>query len=132
MIAHLSPRPLKRIRSGLFSQRRPIAKCPDLPRLDGKWALVTGANSGIGKQTARGLLQRGASLIMLCRNVEKAEQARFGFLKDGFDPAKIILIECDLADLDSVMAAGQAVKHQLRGQKINIFVEKFRFQKFRF
>ena len=57
MIARLSPRPLKRIQHGIFGQRRHIAKCPDLPRLDGKWAVITGANDGIGKQSARGLLQ---------------------------------------------------------------------------
>ena len=123
MIARLSPHPLKRIRSGLFSQRQHIPKCPDLPRLDGKWAVITGANDGIGKQTARGLLQRGASIFMLCRNVEKAEQARQEFIDEGFDSDKIILIECDLADLDSVMAAGQAVKHYLRGRKIDILLE---------
>ena len=123
MIARLSPRPLKRIRSGLFSQRQHISKCPDLPRLDGKWAVVTGANGGIGKQTAYGLLYRGAALIMLCRNVEKAERARQEFIGKGFDAAKIILIECDLADLDSVMAAGQAVKHHLQGRKIDVLVE---------
>ena len=123
MIARLSPRPLKRTQSRLFSRRQTISKCPDLPRLDGKWALVTGASGGIGKQTAYGLLHRGAALIMLCRNVEKAEQARQEFISKGFDAAKIILIECDLADLDSVMAAGQAVKHYLRGRKIDILIE---------
>ena len=123
MIARLSPRPLKRIRSGLFSRQQHISKCPDLPRLDGKWAVVTGANGGIGKQTAYGLLHQGAALIMLCRNVEKAEQARQEFISKGIDAAKIILIECDLADLDSVMAAGQAVKHYLQGRKIDILVE---------
>ena len=123
MIARLSPRPLKRIRSGLFSRQQHISKCPDLPRLDGKWAVVTGANGGIGKQTAYGLLHRGAALIMLCRNVEKAEQARQEFISKGIDAAKIILIDCDLADLDSVMAAGQAVKHYLQGRKIDILVE---------
>ena len=123
MIARLSPRPLKRIQHGIFGQRRHIAKCPDLPRLDGKWAVITGANDGIGKQSARGLLQRGASIFMMCRNVEKAEQARRHFIGEGFDSAKITLIECDLADLDSVMAAAQAVKHHLQGRKIDILVE---------
>ena len=123
MTARLSPRPLKRIRSELFSQRQNVSMCPQLPRLDGKWAVVTGANGGIGKQTARGLLQRGANLIMLCRNLEKAEQARQEFISNRFGASKIILIECDLGDLDSVMAAGQAIKHQLQGRKVDILIE---------
>lgn len=40
-----------------------------------KICLITGANSGVGKVTARELAKRGAHMIMLCRNEEKAERA---------------------------------------------------------
>lgn len=123
MIARLSTKPLKRLRSCMIGQNRRITACPDAPRLDGKLALVTGANDGIGKETARGLLQRGAELIMLCRNVEKAEQTRRDFIAEGIKGKAITLVECDLADLDSVMAAGQAVRHYLQGRKIDILIE---------
>lgn len=46
------------------------------PDLTGKIALVTGANSGIGFATAQGLAQRGATVVMLCRNRDKGEAAR--------------------------------------------------------
>ncbi|MDB2536584.1 SDR family NAD(P)-dependent oxidoreductase [Alphaproteobacteria bacterium] len=94
-----------------------------MPQLRGKIAVVTGANDGIGKETARGLLERGAEVIMLCRNIDKAEQARRGFLAEGLNARSMCLIECDLADLDSVKAAAQAVNYYLHGRKIDILVE---------
>ncbi|MDA8545110.1 SDR family NAD(P)-dependent oxidoreductase [Alphaproteobacteria bacterium] len=123
MIARLSPYPLKRLRTSIVGQRRQISSCPSLPQLRGKIAVVTGANDGIGKETARGLLERGAEVIMLCRNIDKAEQARRGFLAEGLNARSMCLIECDLADLDSVKAAAQAVNYYLHGRKIDILVE---------
>ena len=123
MIARLSPYSLKRLRTSIVGQRRQISSCPSLPQLRGKIAVVTGANDGIGKETARGLLERGAEVIMLCRNIDKAEQARRGFLAEGLNARSMCLIECDLADLDSVKAAAQAVNYYLHGRKIDILVE---------
>ena len=42
---------------------------------EGKIILVTGANSGIGKATAAALAEKGAEVVMLCRNREKGEAA---------------------------------------------------------
>lgn len=44
--------------------------------MDGKVCIVTGANAGIGKATAVGLAQRGASVVMVCRSLERGEAAR--------------------------------------------------------
>ena len=41
--------------------------------MDNKICMVTGANSGIGKQTALGLARAGATVIMVCRSQERGE-----------------------------------------------------------
>jgi NAD(P)-dependent dehydrogenase (short-subunit alcohol dehydrogenase family) len=70
--------------------------------LSGKNALVTGANTGIGQETARVLALRGAHVIMACRNLEKAEQARQSILKSAggrIGDTQIDLLELDLNSL---------------------------------
>ena len=44
--------------------------------MQGKVCIVTGSNTGIGKETARGLAQRGATVVLACRDVVKAGAAR--------------------------------------------------------
>ena len=44
--------------------------------MEGKTVIITGANSGIGKETARDLAKRGARIIMACRNLETANAAK--------------------------------------------------------
>ncbi|CAH8646129.1 unnamed protein product [Heterobilharzia americana] len=50
--------------------------CVICKRLDGKVVIVTGSSTGIGLCTAGELARRGATVIMACRNMEKAESAR--------------------------------------------------------
>lgn len=44
--------------------------------MEGKTIIITGANAGIGKETARDMAKRGARVIMACRNLESANAAR--------------------------------------------------------
>ena len=47
----------------------------DAPDLHGKVAVVTGANAGLGFETARALRRKGALVVMACRNEAKARSA---------------------------------------------------------
>ncbi|XP_077995638.1 retinol dehydrogenase 12-like [Glandiceps talaboti] len=76
-------------------------KCVCPARLDGKTVIITGANSGIGKQTAFELARRGARVILACRNKEKgAIVADEITAETGNDD--VLCMHCDLASLQSV------------------------------
>ncbi|XP_054938330.1 retinol dehydrogenase 13 isoform X3 [Physeter macrocephalus] len=49
--------------------------CPSKTTIPGKTVIVTGANTGIGKQTALELAKRGGTIILACRDLEKCEAA---------------------------------------------------------
>ncbi|XP_046753110.1 retinol dehydrogenase 12-like [Diprion similis] len=51
------------------------SSCRSKVRLTGKTIVITGANTGIGKETARDLYWRGAKVILACRDVDKANAA---------------------------------------------------------
>ena len=81
----------------------------DIPSQEGKVAIVTGSNSGIGYPTARELGLAGAHVILACRNARKAEEA-LGRLASEAPQASFEFMELDLADLDSVAEFAQAYR----------------------
>ncbi len=79
-----------------------------IPDQSGRLALITGANSGLGLETARALAAKGAGVILACRSLARAEQARHQLLPEAGGP--IDLLELDLADLASVREAARQLQ----------------------
>jgi NAD(P)-dependent dehydrogenase (short-subunit alcohol dehydrogenase family) len=73
----------------------------DVPSQQGRVAVITGANTGLGFDTAKVLAERGATLVLAVRDAEKGKQAaaRLGANAD------VTVQELDLGSLDSVRAA---------------------------
>jgi NAD(P)-dependent dehydrogenase (short-subunit alcohol dehydrogenase family) len=72
-----------------------------MPPQQGRLAIVTGANSGIGYQAARYLSRAGAAVILACRSREKGEAASAKIVAKQ-PSAKVEVRILDVADLDSV------------------------------
>ncbi|XP_059187980.1 dehydrogenase/reductase SDR family member 13-like [Centropristis striata] len=77
------------------------ARCSSSVRLEGKTAIVTGSNTGIGKATALGLAKRGARVILACRNKDKAEAAAFDIRRETGNN-QVVFMQLDLASFKSV------------------------------
>lgn len=79
----------------------------DIPDLTGRTAVVTGANGGLGLETARALAGAGATVVMAARNLEKAVEAEAS-IRRGAPDAGLEVVSLDLGSLASVHeAAGQ-------------------------
>jgi NAD(P)-dependent dehydrogenase (short-subunit alcohol dehydrogenase family) len=76
-------------------------KLSDMPSQKGKVAIVTGANIGLGYETALGLATKGATVIMACRDFEKAEEANRKIIQ-VVPEAILEIILIDLKNMDSV------------------------------
>ena len=82
----------------------------DIPDQSGRIALVTGANSGLGLETARALAQGGATVLLACRQRSRGEAVRQQLLP--LARAGLEVIDLDLADLASVAAAASQVQRE--------------------
>jgi NAD(P)-dependent dehydrogenase (short-subunit alcohol dehydrogenase family) len=73
----------------------------NIPDQKGKTAIVTGSSSGIGYEAARVLANKGASVIVAVRNLEKGNKAAEKILAQN-ETADIKVMALDLANLESV------------------------------
>lgn len=83
-----------------------------IPDLQGRHAVVTGANSGLGYWTALHLARRGADVVLACRSLARADEAA-GRMRAAVPAARLEVMALDVADLDSVraFAAHYASRH---------------------
>jgi len=84
-----------------------------------KIVLITGANRGIGRETARALAKKGATIIMACHNLEKAEPVGEMIQRESKNP-NIQVMKLDLASLHSVKNFSQEFK--VRYQKLDVLI----------
>ncbi|KAF7365124.1 NAD(P)-binding protein [Mycena venus] len=75
----------------------------DIPDLTGQVIIVTGGNSGVGKETAKALLQHNAKVYIAARSEEKAKDAIKDLKSQTGKEAELLLV--DLADLHSIKRA---------------------------
>jgi NAD(P)-dependent dehydrogenase (short-subunit alcohol dehydrogenase family) len=80
----------------------------DIPDQHGRIAVVTGANGGLGLETARQLAAKGAHVVMAVRNQEKASAA-VGEIRASVPDAALELVALDLASQASVRAAAEQI-----------------------
>lgn len=80
----------------------------DVPSQSGRTFLVTGANTGIGWDTARVLAERGARVLLGCRSEDKANAAMANIRETAAD-ADLRWVKLDLTSLTSVKAAAEDV-----------------------
>ncbi len=77
----------------------------------GRVFIVTGANSGLGYETSKFLLEKGGTVIMCCRDLLKGKNAREELLKFNY-PGNIEIIELDLSDLNNVRSFAKFIKNK--------------------
>ncbi len=76
--------------------------------MNNKLCVITGANSGIGFETAKALAQKGAYLVMVCRNEEKAQAARQEIMAQTHG-AGIDIVLCDFAIQSDIHKAAEQI-----------------------
>jgi NAD(P)-dependent dehydrogenase (short-subunit alcohol dehydrogenase family) len=81
----------------------------DVPDQQGRLAVVTGANTGLGFETAQVLAERGASVVLAVRDIEKGKRAAARIA--GTAPGANVMVQAlDLTSLDSIRAAASELR----------------------
>lgn len=82
--------------------RTTSGSCTSKRSMVGKTVIITGATAGIGKETARDLLRRGARVIFACRNLEKGCRVAGELQASGDGRGEVVVRRLDTSDLSSV------------------------------
>lgn len=84
-----------------------------LPDLSGKTFVITGGNSGIGWEAARMLGEKGGNIVLACRSVDKAEQARAQLA--GKVSGRVDIVQLDLSDTANIRKAAAELRKKVDG-----------------
>lgn len=87
--------------------------------MTGKVCIVTGANAGIGKETALGLARLGATVVMVCRDRARAETAQRE-IRQKSGNQRVELMLCDLSSQNSIRQFVKDFKQQ--HQRLDVLV----------
>lgn len=87
--------------------------------MEGQVVIVTGANSGIGKEIATYAAAKGATLYLFCRSSERAEQARKDIVA-ATQNSKVFVVLADVTELSQIKAAAAQV--QAKETKVDCIV----------
>ena len=102
----------------LLNQYMQGGQCTSKARLDGKTVVITGSNTGIGKITAMDLSKRGAKVVMLCRDINKANIAAQEIKAET--KGDVTVEKMDLSSLKSVRECVERLNKSLK--KIDILI----------
>lgn len=86
----------------------------DIPGQASRVAVVTGANAGIGLRIATVLAERGATVVLACRDTKRAERAA-EIIRAGHPAASVAVVRLDLASLVSVREAADEIRARYSG-----------------
>jgi NAD(P)-dependent dehydrogenase (short-subunit alcohol dehydrogenase family) len=81
----------------------------DIPDQTGRVAIITGANTGLGYETALALAEHGAHVVLAVRNLDKGKDAAARITAKSPN-AEVTLQELDLTSLDSIRAAAEQLR----------------------
>ena len=99
--------------------RKVPAVCRNANMLDGKTVIVTGANTGIGKEVAKELAKRHARVIMACRDVQRGKRAAEDIQRE-ICSGQLVVKTLDLASFSSIRDFANDINSS--EEKINILV----------
>jgi NAD(P)-dependent dehydrogenase (short-subunit alcohol dehydrogenase family) len=91
----------------------------NFPSQTGRIMIVTGANTGLGYENAKTLAAKGATVVMACRNIEKANAAKEKIIQE-VPNGNLVVMEVDLSSLTSVRAF--AKNYQSKYDRLDVLI----------
>ncbi|WP_431234972.1 SDR family NAD(P)-dependent oxidoreductase [Mycolicibacterium psychrotolerans] len=91
----------------------------DIPDQTGRTAVITGANTGLGYETARALAAKGAHVVLAVRNLDKGKAAA-DLIGRRYPGADVSVQELDLTSLASIRAAAEELR--ARHDRIDLLI----------